>query len=331
MRYATISGTGMYVPGQPIENKVFNARYQKDIDAFLREKRNIYQRYFMKSEEATSDLILPAANQALQRAKKSAEQIDLIIVATDTPDYVSPSTASVVQHMLGAKNAGFFDLNTACAGFVTALDMAAKYIASDKSYRNILVVGAYAMSKYLDWDDHKTATVFADGAAAVVVSEGDEPGVLAARLFGDGVYHDYMGIYGGGTRTPITPQVIEEKKHLLKFEKRIPPEFNAEHWPRIIFEIADRAQVRVQDIKHFFMTQINIDAIRQTMEKLELPFERAFNVMDRYGYTGSACIPMAIDTSASQHVLKKGDLVCLMGSGGGVSMAGVLLRWSYDT
>src|SRR5690606_29103625 len=145
MRTAVIRGTGLYAPEKIVRNAEFNKMYGKDVDSFLREKRNIFERRYMSSEQATSDLIVPAAERAMKNAGVTAADLDLIIVSTDTPDYLSPSTAAVVQYRLGAKNAGAFDINSACAGFTTALDMASKYIVSDKQYRRILVVGAYGM------------------------------------------------------------------------------------------------------------------------------------------------------------------------------------------
>lgn len=333
MARATIAGTGFYAPENVVENDFFSKKYDRDMDTFLREQRNIFQRRFMSEDQATSDLIVPAAQEALKNAKISATDLDLIIVATDTPDYVSPSTASVLQYKLGATNAGLFDLNTACAGFAYALDVAGKYLVADQQYKNILVVGAYGMSKFFDWADFKVTSVFADGAGAAVVqrAESDEYGILASQLYGDGQYHDYMGIYAGGTHCPITPLAIEKKLHQLQFVKRIPTETNGYHWPRLTNLILDRIGKKVSDVDHFFFTQININSIVETMGKLGAPMEKAHNVMDRYGYTGSACIPMAIADAARQHKLKKGDLVMVLGSGGGMSMAAMAIRWSYDT
>lgn len=333
MRRAVIRGTGMYAPEKIVRNEEFNKMYGKDVDTFLREKRNIFERHYMDPSQATSDLILPAAQQALAAAKIGASDLDLIIVSTDTPDYLSPSTAAVVQHRLEAKRAGAFDVNSACAGFVTALDMAAKYIAADAQYGNILVVGAYGMTKYLNYDDYKIATLFADGAGAVVLQASDkaEEGVQCATLFADGQYHDYMGVYAGGTRTPVTHEVIEHKKHLLDFAKKIPIETNGTHWPRLTNILLDRMKKKAADIDHFFLTQINIQSIHEALDNLSLPHAKSHNVMDRYGYTGSACIPMALHDAVAQHKLKKGDLVFMLGSGGGLSMAALSLIWGYDT
>ncbi|HEY8279480.1 MAG TPA: ketoacyl-ACP synthase III [Bdellovibrionota bacterium] len=334
MRKSYIAATGLYHPEKLVPNSYFNELYKQDIDTFLREKRNIRQRYFMAPEQATSDLIIPAVEQALQKAAIKKDEVDLLIVATDTPDYLSPSTASVVQHKMGLVNAGTFDLNSACAGFVTALDVASKYIQSDEKYRNIVVVGAYGMTKYLNMDDYKIASLFADGAGAVVVKateKDSDPGIMASKLFTLGEFYDYMGVYGGGTAKPITKESIDRKEHLLNFAKKIPLETNSVHWPRLVRLLLDRTDRKLEEVKHFFLTQINIGTIEAAMDALGVNRALSHNIMDRYGYTGSACIPMAIADAAAQHKLKKGDFLMLVGSGGGVAMGAMALEWAYDT
>ncbi len=332
LRKASIAGTGMYAPERVITNQYFNELYKKDIGTFLAEQRNIRERRWMHPEQRTSDLILPAAEEAMKAAGITAQELDLIIVSTDTPDYLSPSTASVVAYRMGATRAGTYDINTACAGFVVGCDIASKYIAADSKYKNILVVGAYAMSKYLNMDDYKIASLFADGAGAVVLQPAkDTAGFIDSEMYTDGQYHDYMGIYAGGSAQPITHQVIENKGHLLAFPKRIPPETNGIHWPRLTRILLDRIQKSPGDIKHFFITQFNVQSIYETLDKLELPRDRAHYVMDRFGYTGSASIGMALADAANQKKMKKGDLVFMLGSGGGMSMAALALEWGYDT
>lgn len=331
MRYASITGTGSYVPERRVDNKFFDEKYKQDISSFLVETRNIHYRHFMAEDQATSDLIVPAAEQAIANAGLKPTDLDLIIVATDTPDYVSPSTASVVQYKVGARNAGVFDLNCACAGFVTAIDTAGKFIQADSHYENILVVGAYGMTKFFDWEDYKVTSIFADGAGAAVVSATEKPGILSSVLYADGMFHDYMGIYAGGTAKPISHERIEKGEHHIKFCKKIPIETNATHWPRLVHTVLDRIHRRPEDVKCFFFTQINIASIGEALKSLTLPSDKSHNVMDKYGYTGSACIPMAVHDAVTQHKLKKGDLVVAVGSGGGMSMASVALEWSYDT
>jgi len=338
MTRATIAGTGLYAPEKIVENDYFDKLYNRDMTKFLVEQRNIFTRHFMSENQATSDLIVPAAREAMKNAGVNPEDINLLIVSTDTPDYISPSTAAVVAHKMSLTKAGTFDINTACAGFVTATDIASKYIMADERYENVLVVGAYGMTKFFDWTDYKVTSVFADGAGAAVIQrapaaaqEDQQYGILASQLYTDGQYHDYMGIYAGGTACPISEQAIKERKHQLQFVKRIPPETNGLHWPRLTRTILDRINAKVDDVKHFFFTQININSIVETMDQLGAPQSKAHNIMDRYGYTGSACIPMAIADAARVHKLKKGDLVMVLGSGGGMSMAAMAMRWSYDT
>ena len=329
-----IAGTGLYHPERLVPNSFFNERYQMDIDTFLREKRNIHQRYFMAENQSTSDLIIPAVEQSLYSAKIKKEDVDLLIVCTDTPDYLSPSTASVVQHKMGLVNAGTFDLNSACAGFVSGLDVASKYIMSDERYRNIVVVGAYGMTKYLNWDVYQISSLFADGAGAVVVRAAENTegsGIMASKLFTLGEFHDYMGIYGGGTAKPFSQACLDRKDHLLNFAKKIPLETNSTHWPRLVKLLLDRTDKKIGDISRFFLTQINIGTIEATMDSLGVDRAKSYNIMDRYGYTGSACIPMAIADCANHHGLKKGDFLMLVGSGGGVAMAAMALEWAYDT
>lgn len=329
-RHAKITGLGMHVPKRLVTNDDFNDLYKQDVGTFLREKRNIRQRYFMDDSESTTDLIIPAAHQALKRAGIGPEDLQLIIIATDTPDFISPPTSAVVQYRLGARNAGVFDVNAACAGFVTALDIANKFISSDERYQNILIVGAYGMSKHLDFNDHKIATLFADGAGAAVLQPTSNPdeGVIAGYLWADGQFHDAMGLYAGGTAQPTNEDVLHTNRHKLKFLRKIPAEFNAEHWPRIAHWLLNRIDRRAQDVDHFFLTQINIDSINQTMARLEVPLDRSHNIMDRYGYTGSACLPMALADAYESGKLKAGDLLLMIGSGGGVAMGGAALRWS---
>ena len=331
-RFAAITGTGYYAPERVISNKYFNDLYNKDIDTFLKDSRNIKERRWKREDQRTSDLILPAAQMALKNAGLTPNDLNLIIVATDTPDYLSPSTASVVQHKLQALNAGTFDVNTACAGFVTACDMASKYIKADAQFKHILVIGAYAMSPYLNFDDYKIASLFADGAGAAVISATtEETGFMTSTMYTDGQYHDYMGIYAGGTAATLSEDVLKNKTHLLAFPKRIPPETNGLHWPRLTKKVLEPLKATPDQVKLYLITQFNVQSIYETMDRLEIPRDRAHYIMDRYGYTGSASIAMALADAVEQKKLKKGDLVVMLGSGGGMSMVATTLRWSYDT
>ena len=327
-RNARIMATGMYAPQKVVTNDFFNELLGEDVGTWLEENLTIRERRWCDHDESTADLVVKAAQTILNKSKVKPEDIDLIIVSTDTPEYVSPSTASVVQDRLGAAGAGTFDVNTACAGFVTALDMGAKYIRSDERYSNVLVVGAYAMSKFLNMADKKTVTLFADGAAGVLLQAHAGPeGWMAANLHTEGQYHSWMGIYGGCAHLPSTPESVAAGDHLLKFVKKFPKEINPTTWTSMVIETTRQAGYEVADIKRIFFTQININSIRETMGNLGLPMDRTHCVMDRYGYTGSACIPMCMAEADEKKQMESGDLILFMGSGGGLAFACAAFTW----
>lgn len=328
MRNAIIASIGAYAPKKVITNQYFNEQLGEDVDTWLRENVQIFERRWCEENESVADLCEAAARIALERANLTAENIDLIILSTDTPEFLSPSTSSIIQDRLGAKNAGTFDINTACAGFVTALDIGAKYIRSDEQYNNILVIGGYAMSKHLNKTDKKTVTLFADGAGAVVLKaeENSKRGFLTSKLITEGQYNEWMGIYGGGTRQPITPEALANHDHQLKFVKRFPKELNPKIWSEMANLMAERIDVNLDEVHHFFITQININSIFETMENLNQPREKAHTVMHNYGYTGSACIPMALNDAFEKGKIKTGDLLFFIGSGGGLAFASAAFR-----
>ncbi|MGE5432099.1 MAG: 3-oxoacyl-ACP synthase III family protein [Syntrophomonadaceae bacterium] len=328
MRNAKIAGSGAYAPEKVVPNSYFNEILGEDVDTWLRENLTIRERRWTREDESTADLCTEAAKCALERAGIKPEQLKLLIVATDTPEYISPSTASVVQYRIGAANAGTFDINTACAGFVTALNTGANFIRADENIDYVMVIGAYAMSKYLNLKDKKTVTLFADGAGAVILqaTESESEGYLTSSLYSEGQYADWMGIYAGGTHQPLNQEVLNNKDHLLKFVKKFPKEVNPTTWTRMIIEGCAKLGITPEDINQFFFTQININTIWETLDNLNVERSRAHTIMDRYGYTGSACIPMAFDDARKQGKLKNGDLVCFMGSGGGLAFAMAIYR-----
>ncbi|HET6977195.1 MAG TPA: ketoacyl-ACP synthase III [Pyrinomonadaceae bacterium] len=329
MSFANIIGTGIYVPEKIVTNDDLSQILGEDINEFVTRILGIQERHVCAENESTADLATNASRAALEAARLDPRELDLIILATDTPEQLSPATSVVVQHRLGAVNAGTFDVNSACAGFVTALDTASKFIIADPSYRNVLVVGAYAMSKYLDLHDKKTATIFADGAGAVVLqSRDDHPGFLAGKLYADGSYHDHMGIFAGGTHLPITKVVLDEGMWTkVRFAKKYPSEVNTEGWPAIVKDVLGKARLELNDVKLFLFTQVNLSTIKEVMSKLELPMERTHTIMHKWGYTGSACIPMVLHDAVSAGKLERGDNVIMCASGGGLNMACVVFKW----
>lgn len=327
-RNARIKSVAMYAPERILKNQYFNDLLGEDVDTWLVDNLTIRERRWCSPEESTADLAVKAAEKVLKQSGISAQDLDLIIVSTDTPEYISPSTASVVQHRLGAKKAGTFDVNTACAGFVTILDMGSKYIRADERYNNVLLIGAYTMSKYLDMQDKKTVTLFADGAgAALLQSTQEDRGFIGSLMHTEGQYHDWMGIYAGGSHQPIDELGLQNKDHLLKFVKKFPKELNPLTWTRMITDVLQQNNLEAADVDMAFFTQININSIRETMENLGLSIEKTHTVMDRYAYTGSACIPMALTEALEMNKIKAGDLVVFMGSGGGLAFATAAFRW----
>ena len=328
MAFAKIIGTGRYVPEKVVTNHDLSKILGEDINEFVTQVLGISERHVCAENESTADIATFASQQALRTAGVAPEDLDLIVLATDTPEQLSPATSVVVQHRLGAKNAGTFDVNCACAGFVTALDTASKYIISDASYKNVLVIGAYAISKYVDWKDKKTATIFADGAGAVVLqSRTDGPGFLASKLRADGSFHDHMGIYAGGTHIPVTPQVIDEGYWTkVRFHKKYPAEVNTDGWPAIVREVLAKAELRLDEVKLLLFTQVNLSTIKEVMAKLELPMERTHTIMQQWGYTGSACIPMVLDDALKAGLAGPGDNIVMCASGGGLNMACAAFR-----
>lgn len=332
MNRAQIISTGSYVPERVVTNAAWEARLGEPVDAWLRQNVGIAERRYMADNQATSDLVVEAARVALARAGIPAGELDLIIVATDTPDYISPATAAVVQRKLRAARAGAFDVNSACSGWVTAMDMAAKYIAADDAYGRILVAGAYGMSRYIDPTDKRTATLFADGAAVAVVGRGADPGrgFLASKLLAFGEHCDAMGVFEGGVCHPARRDVASH----VKFVKPFPKTFNTEHWPKLMADTLEKASARegrplgFDDVQRYYFTQLNLRTIEATMAIIGQPLDKTHWVMDKWGYTGSACIPMALDDAlALGKGPRPGDLVMFCASGAGLALAASLWRY----
>jgi 3-oxoacyl-[acyl-carrier-protein] synthase III len=329
MRYARIAATGRYVPEKVLTNAELDELLGEPVGEWLVKNVGIERRHLMAPDQVTSDLCVGAAKQALERAGIGPEDLDLLVVATDTPDQLSPATAAVVQSKLGATNAGVFDVNSACAGWVTALDMASKAIAADEHYRRILVIGAYGMTRYVNWKDKKTCTLFADGAGAVVLEAGREPGFLGGRLMASGEYHDALGIYTGGTARPATSEnVAQFGPPTVQFVRKFPATFNLERWPMLLDQVLKGAGLKLDDVNLFVFTQLNLRTIEGTMEVMKQPMNKTHWTMDKWGYTGSACIPMTLDDAVLQGKVKRGDLVALCASGGGLALAASLFRWT---
>lgn len=331
-RIAQILATGSYVPDRIVTNAEIDELIGEPTGEWLVANVGIRERRWMSPEQTTSDLIVAAAERALAAAGVSPDQLNLIIVSTDTPDFPSPGTSVVVQHKLGAVNAGAFDINSACAGWVTALDQGARTIATDATMNYVLVAGGYGMSRFLDLSDKKTANLFADGAGAAVLGVGDAPGFLAGNFLAKGEYFDALGIYGGGAARPSTPDnVAHFGPPKVEFVKKFPRTFNTEYWPKLMQGALDKAGLTMDDIDHFLFTQLNLRTIEAMMELIGQPLSKAHWVMDKWGYTGSPCVIMALDDAiANGRGPKPGEKVLFCASGGGISMAASVWQWTHE-
>ncbi len=331
-RHPQILSTGSYVPERVVTNAEIDALLGESTSEWLVQNVGIRERRWMSPEQTTSDLVVEASRKALSRAGLKPADIDLLIVSTDTPDYLSPSTSVVVQHKLGASKAACYDVNSACAGWVTALDQGARYLMTEPSYEYVLVTGGYGMSRFLDFDDKKTANLFADGAGAVVLGVGDRPGFLASNMLAVGEFHDALGIYTGGAFRPCTPENLEAfGPPKVQFVKKFPKTFNTEYWPRLMQGALDKVGLTFNDVDHYFFTQLNLRTIEYMMDLLKQPIEKTHWVMHKWGYTGSPCVVMALDDAiALGKGPRPGETILFCASGGGITMAASVWQWTTN-
>ncbi|QRN84568.1 ketoacyl-ACP synthase III (plasmid) [Chloroflexota bacterium] len=331
-RYANIIGTGRYVPKNEITNATF-AEWMGEVSPKLadvvgkfEESSNIKTRFYADEGMATSDLAVEAAKAALEDAGIKPEDLDLIILGTDSPDYITPATSVVVQEKLGAKNAGTFDVGCACASFPTGLSLASGLIAANANLKYVLVIGAYMMHKLADYKHDVMAFFYGDGAGAAVLAPSDKPGFISSTFFADGAYYKHWGIYAGGTAEPATVENVQSGKSQVHLVTAFPPEVNNEGWPQRVREVAKNGGFEISDIDFVIFTQVRLTSIKLVMDELGLPIEKAHWIMDKWGYTGSACLPMAFDDARKLGKIKSGDLVVFIGSGVGYNQAGVAIR-----
>lgn len=328
-RIANIISTGHYLPERKVTNDELSEHFAKlgmpEVIGKFEKASGIKQRWWAPDDWATSDLALPACRQALERAGRRPEDVDLIILGTDSPDYTTPATSTVLQGKLGATNAGTFDVGCACASFPTALSAAAGIIATNPAIKTILVAGAYMMRKLADPND-PTLFFYGDGAGAAVVEAGTEPGFIGAAYHADGTYADAWGIYAGGTKEPATAAAIEAGRTYVKIVRRYPPEINDEGWPRMFNRVAEQSGFSGDDVSLAIFTQIRKATVESVAATLGLPLSKTPIIMDTVGYTGSACIPIALDLEIQSGRVGSGDLVVMVGSGVGYNQAACAIR-----
>lgn len=323
-----ILSTGMHLPERLVSNEEMFRKFGREKLSGVFERIGHGARYHSAPGESSGDHAVKAGRRALEAAGVKPEEVGLLIVSTDTPAFLSPATAAFVQHGLGLTNSAAFDVNCACAAFVTAMDIAAKYTAADPAYKTALVIGTYAMSKFLDPEDGAAYPLFGDGAGAVVLRavEGKRH-FLASTLTADGSYWDYMGIYAGGSAEVASAEAVAAGRHNVRFLKKFPATLNKDKWPGLITSTLAKAGLKPADAGMFIFTQIRKVTITEVMGEFGLPMERTHTIMEKWGYTGSACIPMALHDAVEQGKVRRGEPLVLCASGGGYAMACLAMEY----
>lgn len=328
MQHAILRSTGVYVPPIEVTNASLRERFEAVAPGFLDKTEattGITRRWYAPQDWATSDLAVEACKQALSRAGIGPEDVDLIVLGTDSPDYITPATSVVVQGKLGAKNAGTFDVGCACSSFPTAMGIAHGLMATNHALKRVLVVGVYMMHKLSDPND-PASFFYGDGAGAAVLEADREPGILGATFRADGAYAKHWGIYSGGTAEPASAASVEAGRTQVRLVTPFPGAVNDDGWPVVVKNLSRDLGFAVPDIDLVIFTQVRRRTIEKVMGFLELPMEKTHMVMAKWGYTGSACIPMALHDAIEAGRVKPGQLVVLVGSGVGYNQAGVALR-----
>ncbi|MBZ0144359.1 MAG: ketoacyl-ACP synthase III [Rhodocyclaceae bacterium] len=320
MMHARITGTGSYLPPTALSNNDLVARGVDTSDEWIVERTGIRSRHIADDGQQASDLALAASLKAIEAAGIPAEKIDLIILATSTPDYVFPSTACLLQAKLGVSGAAAFDVQAVCSGFVYALTVAEKFIRSG-SHRCALVVGAEVFSRILDWNDRGTCVLFGDGAGAVVLEASSEPGILASALHADGSHHGILEVPGNicGGKVVGQPFVKMDGPAVFKFAVKVLAE--------VAQEVLDQAGMEAAAINWLIPHQANIRIIQSTAKKLGLPMDKVITTVDRHGNTSAASIPLALDSAVRSGRVRREEILMLEGVGGGFTWGAVLLKF----
>jgi len=326
LKKAGIIGIGSYVPDRVLSN----ADLEKIVDTsdeWIKTRTGISFRRIGPENVCTSDMGAEAAKRALENAKLFPGDIDLIIVASATPDMIFPSTACIIQSKIGAVNAAAFDIQAGCTGFIYALTSAVQFITAG-SYKNILVIGAEMLSRITDWQDRNTCVLFGDGAGAAVISEVEEGGILSSVLGADGKGADLLTLPAGGSKEPASPDTVANRRHYINMNGNEVFKFAV----RILEEAARKASEKVgrqvADLDYIVPHQANIRIIDAAIKRLKFPREQVVVNLDKYGNMSSASIPVALDEAYRDKKIKKGNMVLLVGFGAGLTWGANLLEWS---
>ena len=316
MIYSRIVGTGSYLPPRIVTNAEFAARLDTS-DAWIRERTGIAQRHIAEESQGSSDLALEASRAALGAAGVQPQDVDLIIVATSTPDFVFPSTACLLQEKLGVHNCAAFDLQAVCSGFVYALATADNFIRAG-THQRALVVGSEVFSRILDWNDRGTCVLFGDGAGAVVLAAAERPGLHASVLRADGRYAGLLSVPGNvsGGRIVGSPFLQMQGGQVFKIAVKVLDE--------VARETVAAAGMRLEDIDWLIPHQANVRILEATARKLGLPLERLVVTVDHHGNTSAASVPLALDEFVRAGKIRAGHRVLMQGVGGGFTWGATL-------
>ena len=323
-----IKGMGYYVP----ENVFTNFDFEKIIDTsdeWIRTRTGIVERRFASKEQATSDLAREAALKAIENAKIKKEDVDMIILATTTPDYIAQGAACIVQHKLGLKNIPCFDVNAACTGFIYSLSVAYALVNS-KLYKNILVIGAETLTRIIDIKNRNTAVLFGDGAAAAIVGEVEEGyGILGFSIGAEGEDDMILKVPAGGSKKPNDEETVKNRENFVVMKGQEVFKFAVRVLPKVTLEALKKAKLNVQDLSMIFPHQANLRIIESAAKRMKFPLEKFYMNLSRYGNTSSASVGIALGEAIEKGLIKKGDNIALTGFGGGLTYGSVIIKWAY--
>jgi 3-oxoacyl-[acyl-carrier-protein] synthase-3 len=321
-----VSGVGSYAPARILRNADLE-HLVETTDEWIRTRTGIAERRIAAPDEATSDMAIRAAQSALRDARLPGQEIDLVIVATVTPDHPFPAVASIVQDAVGAGRAAAFDLAAGCSGFIYAMITGSQFICSG-AYRHVLVIGAETLSRIVDWTDRTTCVLFGDAAGAVVLGSCSEGfGILSFDMGSDGSGAPLLYVDAGGSRFPASSETVAAQRHSIRMSGAEVFKFAV----RVIEESTRRALAKanlgVEDIDCFVAHQANARIFDAAAKRLGLRADRVYNNVHRYGNTSAASIPLALDEARGDGRIRRGDIVALVGFGAGLSWASTIVRW----
>ena len=321
-----LRGIGSYVPEKILDNKELSLKVETS-DDWIRTRTGIRERRIASSAQPTSELALNAARKAIEAAQIQTDQIDLVIVATITPDMAFPSTACILQHKLGLGKVACFDLEAACSGFLYSLDVADGMLASGR-YKCALVIGAEKMSSILDWEDRTTCVLFGDGAgAAIIMTEGDGPNLVGFRSGADGSNPSLLHQPAGGSKQPASIASIENREHFLKMNGKEIFKSAVRVMEKATRELLKANGLETQDVDHVIPHQANVRIVESMAQRLEIPLEKFFCNLDRHGNTSAASIPIAFDEACQRGLFRKGEIGVLVAFGAGLTWSATLIRF----